>query len=172
MDDAERTIRRLRIDARADQEDAEAAVAELSRAVRTLRDALLDHARSGATMRVEVGESSFGGRVVHVGDDVVRVVVGDQPAMDIAVSAIDGVFVSAEPSGPVVVSSGYPKTILARCRELVQGNAEVEIGRRALPAIAGLLMAVSATHLEVAPTGGGVWLVPIAEVAWVARTGR
>lgn len=172
MDDAERTIRRLRSDSRADQEDAEAAAAELSRAVRSLRDALLDHARSGAEMRVEVGGSSFVGRVVHVGDDVIRIVVADQSPMDIAVSAMSAVFVSGESSRPVAVSSGYPATLLARCRELLQVNAEVEIGRRSSPPIAGTLMAATATHVEVAPAGGGVWLVPIVDVSWVLRTGR
>ena len=77
MEDAERTIRQLRVDARALQEDAEQAVAELARATRTLRDALLDHARAGASMRLELASATIVGRIVHVGDDVVRVVSPD-----------------------------------------------------------------------------------------------
>lgn len=172
MEDAERTIRQLRIDSRAMQEDAEVAVAELARATRTLRDAILDLARSGADMRVELVGATFAGRVVHVGEDVVRIARTDRPLVDIAISAISGVHALPGDAGPATVSSGYPATLVARCRELVQASAGVEVGRRGLAPTAGLLVAATATHVELATVNGGTSLIPLAEIGWVERVDR
>ena len=172
MDDAERAIQRLRVDARAMQEDAELAVAELARATRSLRDAMLDHARAGSAIRLELGGTTFAGRVVHVGDDVVRLVRADRDPVDVAISALSGVHVAAPDAGPCSVSTGYPATLLARCRELLQANTEVEIGRRVLSPVRGTLAAATATHIEADTSDGGAWLVPLAEVAWIERLGR
>lgn len=172
MEDAERAIRQLRIDGRAMQEDAEVAVAELARATRTLRDAILDLARSGAQLRVELVGTTFAGRVVHVGDDVVRIARADRPLVDIAVSAISGVHSLPGSAGPATVSSGYPATLVARCRELVQASAGVEVGRRGLSSVAGQLMAATPTHVELAAVNGGTSLIPFAEIGWVERVDR
>ena len=170
MDDTERTIRRLRIDARRQQEEAEAVVAELARASRTLRDAVLDHGRAGRGLRVEVGESVIVGRAVHVGTDLVRIMGSDRQPVDVAFAAVSGIQVSGGDSGSASVSTGYPDTLLARARELVQVNAGVEIGRFAAPAIRGRLMAATVTHLEVDDPGDRSWIVPAGAVAWIRRS--
>lgn len=172
MDDAERTIRQLRVDARAMQEDAEVAVAELARATRSLRDALLDLARNGSELRLELAGATFNGRVVHVGEDVVRLARIDRPLVDISISAISGVHAADSSAGQAAVSTGYPATLVARCRELLQVNAGVEIGRRGLPPVLGELKAATATHVELETAAGGVWLIPLVEVAWVERVAR
>lgn len=171
MDETERAVQQLRIDARALQEDAEAAVAELARATRSLRDAVLDHARAGGRVRIEIGGVVFAGQVVHLGDDVARVVVADRGPVDVALSAVGSIQVSLGPQGPSPVSTGYPATLLARCRELLQVNALVEVGRRTLGPVSGEMMAATATHLELGGRSGDVWLIPLDEVAWVARAG-
>ncbi len=172
MEDAERTIRQLRVDARAMQEDAELAVAELARATRTLRDALLDLARAGSPIRLEVADAMLAGAVVHVGDDVVRLVRPDRGVVDVAISALAGVQAEAATSGHATVSVGYPASLLARCRELLQVNAHVEIGRRTRPPVLGALQAATPTHVELSAVGDVTWLVPLAEVAWVRRVDR
>jgi len=172
MDEAERAIRQLRVDARAMQEDAELAVAELARATRSLRDALLDLARSGADLRVEVCEATFSGRVVHVGEDVVRIARSDRPLVDIAISALSGVHAESPSGVHAPVSTGYPATIVARCRELLQASAGVEIGRRSAAPVVGEMQAATATHVELVTPNSGIWLVPLAEVAWVERVTR
>jgi len=172
MDDAERTIRQLRVDARAMQEDAEGAVAELARATRSLRDAVLDLARNGSELRVEMSQATFTGRVVHVGEDVVRIARSDRPLVDIAISAIGGVHAASSSAHQAAVSTGYPATLVARCRELLQSSADVEVGRRSLAPVLGALQAATATHLELRAVNGGVWLIPLAEVAWVERVVR
>lgn len=169
MDDADREVQRLRLESRGDREDAEASAAALAAATRSFRDAILDHARSGAELRVDVAGASMSGRVVHVGEDLVRLVTADLPSIDISIGAIDGVFVREAPIRPTAVSTGYPATMLARCRELVQVNADVRMGRRSSSVIVGTLTAVSATHVEVAPQAEGNWLLPLGDLAWVAR---
>lgn len=171
MDETERTIRRLRVDARAMQEDAEAAVAELAMATRTLRDAVLDHARSGATMRFEVGAAGLSGRVVHVGGEVVRLVVADGPPIDIALDAVSLIRVSNGVAGRATVTTGYPDTLVARCRELVQSNARVAVGLRAGPTVSGGLVATTSTHLEL-DSPSGVSLIPLVSVAWISTSDR
>lgn len=172
MDEAERTIRQLRVDARAMQEDAEEAVAELAKATRSLRDAILDLARSGAELRLELAVTTFTGRVVHVGDDVVRIARTNRPLVDVAISALSGVHASQGCAGHASVSTGYPATLVARCRELLQGSAGVEVGRRSLVSVVGELRAATATHVELSTAKGGSWLIPLDEVAWVERTER
>jgi len=169
MEEAERTLRQLRVEARQLQEDAEAAVAELARATRSLRDAILDLARNGSELRLELAGTSFTGRVVHVGEDVVRLARSDRPLVDVAISAIGGAHAASSSVGQVAVSTGYPATLVARCRELLQASAGVEIGRRSLAPVVGDLKAATATHVELATPSGGVWLIPLAEVAWVER---
>lgn len=170
MDETERAIQQLRVDARALQEDAEAAVAELARATRNLRDAVLDHARSGARFRIEVGDVVFAGQVVHVGDDVVRLVVGDRAPVDLAISAVRLVRSSPGETASAPVSVGYPATLLARCRELLQVSASVELGRRTGTPLLGSLVAATSTHVELAGRGAETMLVPLGEVAWVSRS--
>ena len=172
MEEAERTIRQLRVDARAMQEDAEVAVAELARATRSLRDAILDLARNGSELRLELVGATFSGRVVHVGDDVVRIARVDRPLVDIAISAIGGAHAAPSGAGQVAVSTGYPATLVARCRELLQASADVEVGRSGLAPVLGELRAATATHVELATADGGTWLIPLAEVAWVERVVR
>ena len=169
MEEAERTIRQLRVDARSMQEDAEVAVAELARATRSLRDAILDLARNGSELRVELVEATFSGRVVHVGEDVVRIARPGRPLVDIAISAISGVHAASSSIGQAGVSTGYPATLIARCRELLQASADVEVGRRGLSPVLGELTAATATHVELGTANGGVWLIPLAEMAWVER---
>ncbi len=172
MDDTERTIRRFRVDARAMQEDAEAAVAELAMATRTLRDAVLDHARSGAAMRFEIGTAALSGRVRHVGSEVVRLAVADGSPVDVALDAVSLVRVVPGDAGRVAVTTGHPETVLARCRELVQVNAEVKIGLRAAETATGVLLAASSTHLELASSTGGALLIPMASLAWIGPSAR
>jgi hypothetical protein len=172
MDDAERTIRRLRADARSQQEDAEVVVAELAKASRTLRDAVLDHARSGHGIRIELGETWLSGTVVHVGDDLVRIVVADHTSIDVVLPAVSALRISGGGNGPATVSTGYPDTLLARCRELVQTNARVEIGRCSAPPITGELQAATGTHLEVDVGSNNRWLVPLDAVCSIRRVER
>ena len=172
MDDTERTIRRFRVDARAMQEEAEAAVAELAMATRTLRDAVLDHARSGATMRVEIGTSVLSGRVLHVGSELVRLAVADGAPIDVALEAISLIRVLPADTGRATVTTGHPETMLARCRELVQVNAEVDIGLRAAATATGALLAATSTHLELASTAGGTLLIPMTSLGWIGPSER
>ncbi len=172
MDDTERTIRRFRVDARAMQEDAEAAVAELAMATRTLRDAVLDHARSGATMRLEIGPAALSGRVLHVGSEVVRLAVADGSPIDVALEAVSLVRILPAEAGRAAVTTGHPETVLARCRELVQANAEVEIGLRTGGTSTGVLLAATSTHLQLESSNGGVLLIPMASLAWIGPSDR
>ena len=172
MDDAERTIRRLQADAREQQVDAEAVVAELAMASRTLRDALLDHARSGCSIRLELGDTSLTGTVVHVGDELVRVVMIDQRSIDVGLAAVSAVRITGRGRAAATVSTGYPATLLARCRELVQVNARVDIGRSGASSISGELLAATATHLEIDGGSSGRWLVPLDAVCSVSRLER
>lgn len=154
------------------QEDAEVAVAELARATRSLRDAILDLARSGSELRVELIGATFSGRVVHVGEDVVRIARINRPSVDIAISAISGAHAVPGLAGKAAVSTGYPATLVGRCRELVQASAGVGIGRRGLSSVFGELAAATATHVELSTENGGTSLIPLAEVAWVERVSR
>jgi hypothetical protein len=169
MDDAERTIRRLRAGAREQQEDAEAVVAELAMATRTLREAVLDRARRGCAIRIELGSTVLLGTVVHVGSELVRLSSGDREMVDVVLDAVSAMRIEASEGNVAPVSTGYPETLLARCRELVQVNAEVEIGRSNAPVLRGRIMAVNATHLELLDGVGGSWLVPTGAVGWVRR---
>ena len=169
MDDAERTIRRLRADAREQREDAEAVAAELATASRSLRDAVLDHARAGRSIRVEVGPMIFAGRIVHAGADLVRLVGVGRPPVDVVLSGVSGLRTAGSDRGSATVSTGYPDTLLARCRELVQVNAGVEIGRHDAPTVRGTLIAATASHLEVRDNAAVTWFVPIDSAAWVSR---
>lgn len=169
MDDAERTIRRLRADAREQQEDAEAAVAELAMASRTLRDAVLDHARCGRSIRIDVGATTMTGTVVHVGADLVRMVSVERHPVDVALAAVSAIRTEASDRATSPVSTGYPETVLARCRELVQTNAEVEIGRWGPSVVRGRMLSANTTHLELADGVDGSWLVPIDAVCWIRR---
>lgn len=172
MDDAERTIRRLRADARAQQEDAEAVVAELAMASRTLRDAVLDHARCGRIIRIDLGDASLSGTVVHVGAELVRIVGSDHVPVDVVLRAVSALRVSGSDQGPATVSTGYPDTLLARCRELVQSNARLEIGRSLGPPVIGELVAATGTHLEIDAASYGQWLLPLDAVCSVRRAER
>jgi len=169
MDEAERTIRRLRADAREQQEDAEAVVAELAMAARSLRDVVLDHARQGRSIRAEIGSTILAGSVVHVGADLLRLVGPERPPIDLVLSAVTSIRSVDLGGDQRTVSVGYPDTLLARCRELVQVNARVEMGRHDAGSIRGALMAATASHFELVDDADGAWIVPIDSAVWVGR---
>lgn len=169
MDDAERTIRRLRAGAREQQEEAEAVVAELAMATRTLREAVLDHGRRGGSVRIELGPTTLSGTIVHVGTDLVRLLRADRQVVDVVLSAASSVRIETSERSATPVTTGYPESVVARCRELVQVNAEVEIGRSVPPVLRGRILAANESHLELVDGTGGRWLVPTGAVCWIRR---
>ena len=170
MDEHEIELRRLRLEAREQLEDAEAAAHELAVSLRTMRDVLLDEGRQAHVVKVDVANLEIVGRVEHVGDSVVRLCGADGRRTTIALDAVDGVRVVREESRAVLVSVGYPATIEARLREWVQVQAMIEVGRRNVAGtLLGRLRAVTPTHIELAPTATVGQFVPLAALAWVRR---
>ncbi len=169
MDGNDRELRRLRLEAREQLEDAEEAAGELAAATRSLRDALLDEGRQGFVVQVEVGGTEIVGRVEHVGDELVRVCSPDGARTAIVLDAIQAVRVVRRDGHASLVSIGYPQTLSARLREWVQVGAAVEVGRRSGAPTRGRLRAVTPTHVELVDGEHVAWLIPLSATAWAKR---
>lgn len=180
MDAHERRLRRLRLDAREQLEDAETTALELARATRTLREALLDEARQGCEIHLEFANGDRSGHglatfelrgvVEHVGDEVIRVCAADGQRTDVVIGALVGVRTVRPGRGATTVGVGYPQTMVARLRELVQVNARIELGRRSGPPVIAELRAVTPSHVELRGNADSTQFVPLPEIAWVRRT--
>ncbi len=186
----ERSVRRIRQEARSFQEDVEASVAELAASDRTLRDVLIDYGKQGFELRVEVADRYLVGRIEHVGKSVLRLVLSEGRKVDIAIEHVVGIRRVGITVLPGEVTSGHPASLIARLRESVQTQEMVHVERVSGEAIDGRVVAVldsaveiesgrapansvrsgSANSMNSGPNGATVqWLVPIEAIIWMWR---
>ncbi len=174
----ERSVRRIRQEARSFQEDVEASVAELAASDRTLRDVLIDYGKQGFELRVEVGDRYLVGRTEHVGKSVLRLVLSEGRKVDIVIEHIVGIRRVGSDVLPGEVTSGHPASMIARLREAVQTQEMVHVERVNGEAIDGRIIAVLDTAVEIESdssqakgmkSNGLQWLVPIDAIIWIWR---
>ncbi len=175
----ERSVRRIRQEARSFQEEVEASVAELAASDRTLRDVLIDYGKQGFELRVEVVDRYLVGRIEHVGKSVLRLVLSEGRKVDIVVEHIVGIRRVGSELLPGEVTSGHPASMIARLREAAQTQEMVHIERVSGEAIDGRVVAVldTAVEIESGSTRAGAgqsgatvqWLVPIDAIIWMWR---
>lgn len=165
--DDEREVRRLRLEARANLEEAEAVVAEVAAASRTMVDILGDLGRLSVPLAVDIPGRQVHGVIVHVGNEVARLETPGGGVFDIAVAAIAGVRSSGQSRGPVQISNGHPATMIARLRELTADSERVTMGRYFGTELVGTLIVAGVNHVQLEDIQSKMWFVPVAAVAWI-----
>jgi hypothetical protein len=163
----ERELRRLRLEARANLEEAEACVGEVAAASRTMTDILGDLGLLSVPLAVDVPGRQIHGVIVHVGAEAVRLETPGAEAFDIAVAAIAGVRSSGESRGVVQISNGHPATMLARLRELSTTSERVTMGRYFASELVGTVLVAGVNHVQLEDNQSKMWFVPASSVAWV-----
>lgn len=164
----ERELRRLRLEARATREEAEAAVAEMDASARTMADILGDLGRFSVVLSIDLpGERQLHGVIVHVGSELVRLQTAGGSRFDIAIAAINGVRSTGESGGTASVGTGHPASMVARLRELANHEERVTLARYFGAELIGQLVVAGLNHVQLQDNHAKMWFVPIAAVAWV-----
>jgi hypothetical protein len=169
-EERERRLRGLRLERREQQEELEAAMADLDAAAATLASALVELGERGLTCTLDVGPHRLSGLVSQIGEDTVRLVAESGSTWDVALARVATVAVGSRAAGVHRVGAGHPRTLLARARELAVSDGLVEIGRSdRAEVIRGRLVAVTASHLVVERAGMAQVLVAWPAVAWLSE---
>lgn len=163
----DKELRRLRLEARANLEEAEAAVAEVAAASRTMTDIIGDLGRLGVPVAIDIPGRQIQGLIVHVGTEMTQLRTAGGDVFDIAVAAIGGIRSSGESLGPVKIGKGHPETMIARLRELSVSQERVTMARFFGGELVGNLMVAGVNHVQLEDIQSKMWFVPIASVAWV-----
>jgi hypothetical protein len=181
MDEHERSIRRLRFEARTEREELEAAEGALALARRQLSEELERWARLGQDLVVDLPGHIVQGVICHLGASAVMVRhrSGRRELIDLA--AVEGVrpletaadTIGSGRSGHALApTTGHPGSVIAQLRALVETDQEAELYRRSCPPVQGRLTGVSSSVVGVRASGGVEVLVPIrAVVSVVIGTG-
>lgn len=164
----DRILRQIRQEARELQEEIEASVADFAASDRTLREALIDYAKLGHEMRIELAGRVLVGYVEHVGAQIVRLVTNEGQRVDVVLDAVAGIRVAGDALRPGTVTSGHPSTLLARLREAVQTQERLHLERRSGEALEGQVIAVLDVAIQLR-AGSVTWLLPMAEICYLWR---
>lgn len=178
VDEHERTLRRLRQEARARLEEIEAAEAERELAGRSLADELHEWALRGAVLAIEVANQVVRGRICHLGATVVEIDTGETRTLigvDRILAVWDqgelGLGVSAETAPrPGPWTTGHPGSLVARLRELVGTGHEVVVGRSGAEALQGAVMAASEHHVRLLIRRTRTVVVPLNVITTLTST--
>ncbi len=163
----EREIRRLRLEARANLEEAEAAVGELAAASRTMTDIIGDLGRLAVPVVLDIPVRQIHGLIVHVGTEVIQLETPGGEVFDVAVAAIAGVRSSGHSRGAVQISTGHPASMIARLRELSAASQRVTVGRYFASELVGTLLVAGVNHVQLEDNQSKMWFLPASSVAWV-----
>ncbi len=171
MDDHERELRRLRLEARGRLRDVEAAEAELEASTASLTEVLRDWAARGHNVQLDAVDRPRRGRVAHVGDTVVTLVREDGVREVVALRHVES-FAPTEvlETTWVECSAGHPHTLVAHLRAMVGGEQLVAVDRRFTGTVQGQLVGVAATHLTLRTAPGGEMVIPLDAVVAVTTT--
>ncbi len=141
-----RIARRLRLEARAQAEEAEQEAAAHHAATIDLAEAIAQWGEQGRLLRFELGGRTLVGRVLHVGADLVTV-RSDAMWFDVAVDALEFVCPVDGDRLPRAVTRGHPGTLVARLREHATLERRVVVGLAGGAERQGVVFAVAGDHL-------------------------
>ncbi len=164
----ERSLRHLRQEARAFQEEVEASAAQLAASNRTVRDVLIDFGKQGSAIRIEAAGRSLTGEIEHVGPTLVRIITAEGRRVDVAFGPLSGIQRSRVYGAPRSVTTGHPGSLIARLRESVQTAELLHIERVSGEAIEGSVVAVLGSAVEVHTTLAE-WVIPLDAIIWLWR---
>ncbi len=162
-----RRLRALRLEAAAEQAEIEHSTGELEAAGRSMVDVCFELGTAGAEVVCEMVSGPVRGRISHVGAELIRIVSADAAEVDVAVAQIHGLRTVGE-GQPGTVTSGHPSTVVARCRELANMSARVEVARPVGLPMRGLLTVAGDHHIE-GEGATGPWFVPIDSICSVRQ---
>ena len=163
----EREFRRLRLEARENLEEAEAAVGNVAAASRTMTDILGDLGRMAVPVALDIPGRQIHGLIVHVGVELVQLETPGGGVFDIAVAAIAGVRDNADSRGAVQISAGHPASMIARLRELSATSERVTVGRYFGSELVGTLVVAGVNHVQLEDNQSKTWFIPASAVAWL-----
>ncbi len=170
MDDHERELRRLRLEAREAQADVEDIEAELAASSALLGDMLRDWASHGRILRLDAVDRPRRGRLVHVGADVVTL-LGDQGEREvISLHQVEGVAAVGISRSVLACTTGHPHSMLAHLRGLVGATPSVVVERRSTDPVSGVLVGVAKSHALVRTSVGDEVMVPIEAIVSVVSS--
>jgi hypothetical protein len=173
----------IREEWRADEEEWSRAAAQQWAHGRSLLDVARELMHRGDTVAVVVGETSFTGEVVDVGDDCLRLRAGDDTVdvrLTVPVPGMGDRDVGAGPA-PVVLrvlrraraggrsGSDGASTLRARLLEYEADGAEIELGSALFHADLVGRLTVGRDHVHVRDRDGGETYVPLPWISWVTR---
>lgn len=163
----DRELRRIRLAARANLEEAEAAVAEVAAASRTMTDIIGDLGRLSVPVAVDVPGRQIHGVIVHVGAEMTQLETPGGDVFDIAIKAIGGIRSSGESRGPMKIGRGHPSTMIARLRELAVNQERITLARFFGGEVIGHLMVAGINHVQLEDNQSKMWFVPVDSIAWI-----
>lgn len=168
MDEHEREVRRLRIEARERLVEIEETEGELALATSSIVDFFLDQAALGCEVRLDLADRARLGRIVHVGVDVVTLLDDEGRRPVVALAHLEGVqadMVAREADQSW--TRGHPGTMLAHVRSLIDQPGRVVIERRSTPPVSGRVLGVAEDHVLFETTAGSATLIPLAAIVSV-----
>ena len=165
MDDE---LRQLRIEDHEFREGLQEAAAQSERANRHLDEVVVEFMHRVDTIRIAVGPCAWIGQIVHVGRSLLRLETAGAAWIDIDILKVTSIAaVSRSAAGGRSPGSGDPATLIARLRELEQGNKVVEIGGPSLDPVPVRVLVVASDHVEAEGIDGTEWTLPLESIGFV-----
>lgn len=149
------------------REDEEWSAAELDASQRAFDDALVAAAQTGHEVVVDTAAGQRRGRIVHLGEDLIGLVSIAGGRVDVVMDHVIGVVVSRRPGAAATVSTGHPRTLVARLRQGVQEQRPIIAERIDASSVRGVVAAVAVDHVVLRSREDDV-LVPLAAIVAVA----
>ncbi len=170
-DDLQRAMRELSAELRAQQEELEEAAEHLERASRSLPEVALEFLYRGDVIRVDVGQRTWIGIVIHVGTGVMTLETQAGAEIDVPYNGLVSIrVVERTTAGGRSRTTKHPGELVARLRELETTGEAVELGGRDLPSLEGMVAVVADSHVELRARDGSEWVVPLTEVGYLIRS--
>ena len=164
------SARRQRAELRHEQEELEGATEELARKNRDLVDIALEAMHRGDVVAATVGDRSFRGAVVHVGEDNMRLADGVGNEIDLLLAGLSTLQARpGDPSQGRAIKERHPARFLDVFLDPEATGAQVEVGGPALAPTTGRLAVLAGDHLVIRARSGDETVVPLRAVVYVIR---
>jgi hypothetical protein len=170
--DSKSAARHARLDRRLLQEEAEQVAEEMIGADTDLADYASELMGRSSLVRVGVASRTFEGQLVHVGEDLLRLVDHAENVIDVALDAVTQMRLMAPREGDLGRPATAASTFGGRLRELAATNEEVELGGNELVAVTGRIRVVAIDHVRVAMRDGSECAIRLGAIDYVLRRPR
>jgi len=164
--------RQARLERRLFREETERIAEEMIGADTDLADYASELMNRSSLVRIGIAGRSFEGQLVHVGEDLVRLVDHAENVIDLALDAVTQMRSMAPREGDLGGPATAAWTFLGRLRELAATGEEIELGGAEFAAVPGRIRVVATDHVRVIVRDGSQCAIRLGAVGYVLRRPR